>query len=258
MEDFKVAEIVPVRQLGDIEDNFYHMCFSHIAWKSETYEQFYRWIVSKGKYVVMNSVLDCSRSYGFKELVDMFDKIQPAEIVIPYTIKDANKTLSEMFDWLKLIDLPCKQMAVPQGRSFEEWKACAYIMMQECNISTIGISDYLVGVTGDENARCQAVWYLDDLVNRIGRHDIEYHLLGVAETPKTIKTIRQISKRVRGCDSSFAYLATKNRVVIQSDTKCPSGNVNFFSDKRLCCFTNSRCAFESECGVIDNVTCKGW
>lgn len=264
MKDFKVAEIVPVAQLEDIASNHYHMCLAHLVAQSYNnknamkYAEFYRRMSGAGKYVLMDNGAAENGQLGFNDLVRQFDKIQPTEIVIPDTLNDANDTLAKMFDWLKLIEVPCKQMAVPQGKDFEEWKACAYIMMQERRINTIGISKFLNIATGDETIRHQAVQYLDEIADKLGRNDIEYHLLGCDEGPGIVGGIQSISKRVRGCDSAFAYIATKAGVDVNNETKRPKGYIDFLNDGRISEFIPNSYAFEGICGVKSNANGKEW
>ena len=262
MKDFKVAEIVPVDQLEDIKDNHYQMCLAHLVAtdgvQAQRYIEFYRRMSEEGKYVLMDNGAAENGQLGFGDLVRQFEEVHPTEIVIPDTLNDANDTLAKMFDWLKLIDLPYKQMAVPQGKDFEEWKACAYIMMQEPRVNTIGVSKFLNIATGDKTIRYQAVRYLDKIADKLGRDDIEYHLLGCDEGPKGVRCIHEYSKRVRGCDSAFAYIASKAEVVIELNTKRPEGHIDFLHDKRLDGFVQNSYAFEGICGVKNNVNGKEW
>lgn len=262
MKDFKVAEIVPVEQLEDIAANHYHMCLAHLVIQdnpvAKKYTDFYRRMSNEGKYVLMDNGAAEGSQLSFNNLIETYKEIGPAEIVIPDTLNDANKTLAKMFNWLKLTDVPCKQMAVPQGKDFEEWKACAYIMMQECRVNTIGISKFLNIATNDETIRYAAVCYLDGIADKLGRDDIEYHLLGCDEGPGIVGRIQSISRRVRGCDSAFAYIATKAEVDIDVNTKRPKGHIDFLNDGRINEFVPNSYAFEGICGVKNNASGKEW
>lgn len=262
MKDFKVAEIVPVEQLEDIASNHYHMCLAHLVATNgimaQRYTEFYRRMSDEGKYVLMDNGAAEGSQLEHDELYEMYRRINPTEIVIPDTLNDANDTLAKMFNWLEYYCLPHKLMAVPQGKDFEEWKACAYIMMQERRINTIGISKFLNIATGDETIRHQAVQYLDEIADKLGRDDIEYHLLGCDEGPGIVGGIQSISKRVRGCDSAFAYIASKAEVVIEMNTKRPAGAIDFLNDERMDGFIHNSYAFEGICGVLSNSNGKEW
>lgn len=263
MKDFKVAEIVPVEQLEDIASNHYHMCLAHLVAMDEIqaqkYTEFYRRMSDEGKYVLMDNGAAENNRLDFASLVKQFEKIRPTEVVIPDVLNDANYTLSKMFNWIDHLHyLPYKFMAVPQGKDFDEWKACAYIMMQEPKVNTIGISKFLNIATGDETIRHQAVQYLDEIADKLGRNDIEYHLLGCDEGPGIVGGIQRISQRVRGCDSAFAYIASKAEVVIEMNTKRPDGYIDFLNDRRLDGFVPNSYAFEGICGVKNNADRKRW
>lgn len=263
MKDFKVAEIVPVSQLDDIADNHYHMCLAHLVLSdgdaSRRYIEFYERMASSGKYVLLDNGAAEGSQMSFNALFRAIRIIKPAEIVIPDTLNNANDTLAKMFSWIgQFTGLPCRFMAVPQGKTFEEWKACAYIMMQEKRIDTIGISKFLNIATGDDMIRYYAVQYLDEIADKIGRKDVEYHLLGCDEGPSIVGCINNISPRVRGCDSAFAYIATKQDVIIKEGMKRPSGKIDFLYDAWYSNYTSNASLFESICGVVDNVTKKEW
>lgn len=265
MKDFKVAEIVPVDQLEDIASNHYHMCLAHLVAmgcnnkQAMKYTEFYRRMSDEGKFVLMDNGAAEGSQLNYDRLFRQYEEIRPSEIVVPDTLNDANDTLAKMFSWLgQFIGLPYRFMAVPQGKTFEEWKACAYIMMQEKRINTIGISKFLNIATGDETIRHQAVQYLDEIADKLGRDDIEYHLLGCDEGPGIVGGIQSISKRVRGCDSAFAYIASKAEVVIERNTKRPAGTIDFLNDTRLDGFIPNSFSFEGICGVLSNTNGKEW
>lgn len=266
MKDFKVAEIVPVDQLEDIKDNHYHMCLAHLvamdqdSEQAAKYTEFYRRMSDEGKYVLMdNGAAEC-RQLGYNLLVKQYEKIRPTEVVIPDTLVDAVSTLEKMFRWLDTMsNLPYKFMGVPQGKDLEEWKACAYIMMQEKRINTIGVSKFLNIVTGDKTVRFKAVQYLDQLADKLGRDDVEYHLLGCDEGPGIVGGIHDHHDRVRGCDSAFAYIASKAGLVISKSMRRPAGvEINFLDDKKMQEFGWNSQKFESVCGVVDNTNGKEW
>lgn len=265
MKDFKVAEIVPVTHLEDIAANHYHMCLAHLVAmgcnnkQAMKYTKFYRRMSDVGKYVLMDNGAAEGKQLGYNELIKQFEKIHPTEIVVPDTLNDANSTLAKMFDWIRQFNgLPYKFMGVPQGKNLREWKACAYIMMQEPRLNSIGISKFLNIATGDDMIRYKAVKYLEKIANKLGRDDIEFHLLGCDEGPSIVNTIQRASKRVRGCDSAFAYIATKGGVCIDNDTKRPTGHIDFLNDSRLIGFVTNSYVFEDVCGVKSNVTGKEW
>lgn len=263
MKDFKVAEIVPVAQLDDIADNYYHMCLAHLVIQdspaAKMYTDFYRRMSGEGKYVIMDNGAAEGSQLHFDQLYKQIEKIHPSEIVLPDTINNANDTLRKMFSWIgQFKNLPYKFMGVPQGEDFDEWKSCAYIMMRERRINTIGISKFLNITSGDPSIRYHAVKYLDKIADKLGRDDIEYHLLGCDEGPGMVGIIQSVSKRVRGCDSAFAYIATKAGVVIDINTKRPEGTIDFLGDDRFNSFALGSYAFERACGVLDNTNGDKW
>lgn len=255
MKEFKVAEVVPVEQLEDIKNNFYHICYASIAEIEQyndgrnLYTEFYKKMSDKYKYVLMN----CA-GMTFKGITEQYININPAEIIIPYTKDNTNRTISDMFDFIKLTEFKCRHMAVPQGDSFESWKACAYIMMKEDRINTIGINGDLCKITGDKFSCIQAVWYLDEIAYKLGRDDIEYHLFGFNLGSKIINDIRRTGKRVRGCSSMFPYKASELGIVIDGGTVLDRCYIDILNGRRLDNFIINSRTFEVCSGVIDNVS----
>ena len=262
MKDFKIAEIVPSSQLEDTAKNYYHMCNAHYIvgdGRMECkYKNFYKRMSSHDKYVIMGNFYVGGKQLGFRDYIDMYDKIHPAEMVIPYTQEDMNDTLAKFFDWIKYTELPCKLMAVPQGRDFEEWKTCAYVMMCETRINTIGIPKNLNIVTNNEYARYDAALYLEEIADKLKRKDVEYHLLGCNERLAVIREMINVCHKIRGCSSSLAYVTSKEEIVIEANTKRPDESIDILYDRPLDGYNLNAHDFELICGVRNNTSSEGW
>ena len=96
MKDFKVAQIVPVSCLHMIQGNHYHMCLAHLVEASDEYTKFYRGMSEHGKYVLMDNGAAENSQLGVDELLAMYDKVKPTEIVVPDTLCDMEDTLKKM------------------------------------------------------------------------------------------------------------------------------------------------------------------
>ena len=73
MKDFKVAQIVPVPHLPQIENNHYHMCLAHLVKESEGYTEFYRRMSDEGKFVLMDNGAAEGSQLATYELLEMYN-----------------------------------------------------------------------------------------------------------------------------------------------------------------------------------------
>lgn len=260
VKDFKVAEIVPVAHLEDIETNHYHMCLAHLVVQDERYASFYRRMAAEGKYVLMDNGAAENSQLSVNDLLATYQIVDPTEIVIPDTICDKDATLEKAREFIsKYSHLPYRFMAVPQGRTIGEWCQCAKELMRMPRINSIGISKFLNIATGDKYARLRAAEYIDSIATLMyGNEDIEIHLLGCDEGPAIVREIQDIVVRVRGCDSAFAYIAAQAGVEITPNTKRPDGTIDFINGEYLDALETTLTQFEECAGVCDNKSDKYW
>jgi hypothetical protein len=229
MKNFKIAQIVPVAHLRQIEDNHYHMCLAHLV-KNKKYASFYGRMAAEGKFVLMDNGAAEGNQLSPSELITMYSFINPTEIVLPDTLNDCVDTLRKTLTFVHVYsNLPYRFMGVPQGKNFDEWCACVEVMLREPRINTIGVSKFLNIATGNEEIRFHACAYIQKLIEELGRRDIEVHLLGCDEGPAIVKEIQTLFPFVRGCDSAFAYIATQANVEITEETERPSGEIDFIN-----------------------------
>lgn len=259
MKEFKIAHIVPVSHLKQIEENHYHMCLAHLVANSK-YADFYKGMSNKGKFVLMDNGAAEGSQLSPQELVAMYGIINPTEIVLPDTLNDCVDTLRKTLAFAHVYsDLPYRFMGVPQGKNFDEWCACVEVMLREPRINTIGVSKFLNIITGDEDIRFHACAYIAKVASALGRRDIEVHLLGCDEAPELVGQIQELFPFVRGCDSAFAYIATQAGVEIDEETTRPEGEIDFIDgtvdEEELALRLKE---FENVTGVKNNKESYSW
>lgn len=259
MKKFKVAQIVPVSQLNDIENNQYHMCLAHLVAQDEVYANFYKALSSYGKYVLMDNGEAEGEQLQPDELIKMYERIKPTEIVLPDTLKDCNDTLRKTLSFVEEYgDLPYKFMGVPQGQDINEWCDCVNVMLRNERISSIGVSKFLNIATQNAWIRYHAVAYITFVAHRLGRNDVEVHLLGCDEGPAIVKRIQETFPIVRGCDSAFCYIACQAGAPMVEDMKRPKGEIDFLHGSYLQSFQECAQSFEALMGVKDNKEVWSW
>ena len=261
MKKFKIAHIVPVSHLYDTLDNQYHMCLAHLVDCTE-YREHFTSLTAKGKFVLMDNGVAEGCQLKPEELFDMYELIQPTEIVLPDTLFDSASTIQKSRTFLLQMEqmgVKYRTMAVPQGANLEEWIACARILIKDTRINSFGISKFLNVATGDKYIRFKACQALAGLIVEYGRQDLEVHLLGCDEGPLVVKMCQEAFPFIRGCDSAFAYLqAQKNKIMTLLDDTRPSGTIDFINGQwyaRLgeCCRN-----FEQFAGLADNNDDESW
>ena len=95
MKKFKIAHIVPVSHLYDTLDNQYHMCLAHLVDCAE-YREHFASLTAKGKFVLMDNGAAEGCQLKPEELFDMYELIQPTEIVLPDTLFDSASTIQKV------------------------------------------------------------------------------------------------------------------------------------------------------------------
>lgn len=228
----KFAHIVPVGCLHVLDNKQYLMCLANLVNVSDKYGAYYASAARKpGTYVLMDNGAAEGEQLSNEELLRCYGRIHPNEIVLPDTLCDGKDTLKKMDEALELFveseRLPYRIMAVPQGKDFDEWSACAEVMVQDRRIHTIGVSKFLQMTTGTIWIRHAAVERLALLMEVYGRHDLEVHLLGCSEPLHYVQTIMDTFPFVRGCDSALGYLFAQAQVHPTAFTKRPKGEIDF-------------------------------
>ena len=264
MKDFRIAQIVPVEQLNDIKDNQYHMCLAHLIGKEgqkKKYTEFYKKLAEQEDvYVLMDNGAAENSQLDFEELVAMYNYIEPNEIVVPDTLCDADDSLKKLDRFIRKYSfLPYKMMAVPQGRNLDEWTYCLKKMLCNGRIHSIGVSKFLNIKTGDKRIRYKALQIANRLTAEMCREDIEVHLLGCDEGPTIVGEIAMTFPIVRGCDSAYAYIATKAGKQITKNFKRPEEiAIDFLDDPMYNNYMENAKALEQLAGVTDNGKTETW
>lgn len=253
-KDFKVAHIVPVSCLSAIASNHYHMCLAHLVAQNDEYAQFYRYMSDNGKFVLMDNGAAENSQLEVGELLGLYERIRPTEIVVPDTLCDSKSTLEKAEQFISQhSDLPYRFMAVPQGKTYEEWCACATTMLEQYKrINTIGVSKFLNIATNDSHIRFAASKYIEAEAERLGM-DVDIHLLGCDEGPSIVKDIQVKVPSVRGCDSAFAYIATQAGIIIGGSTQRPEGEIDFIGGDYKLGLIENMVRFNGVAGAMSNM-----
>lgn len=261
-KQMKLAHIVPVRNLEILDQNQYLMCLAHLVKENDEYAQYYKSAASDpGKFVLMDNGAAENSQLSNKALYECYELIQPDELVLPDVLCDAENTIVQMRKALVYFDkkhVSCRYMAVPQGKTLEEWTKCADTMLRTKRINTIGVSKFLQIQIGDIGVRIAALKSLTQLIKKHRRYDIEVHLLGCSERPWVIAKARRDCPFVRGCDSAYGYLCAQAGVEVFDNIDRPEGEIDFINGASYSNLENTLSQLELACNVSYNGIDQTW
>ena len=223
----KAATILPTHYLPLIEDTDYHMCLAHLIGKDEKYTEFYKQIgKDSSKYLIMDNGVVEGDQRPITEIVKKAIYVNANEIILPDVMLDKDATLEKSYDALQYIkdNFPLKIMAVPQGKTIDEWLDCA-ITMIDWDIDCLGIPKVLTKL-GGRDARLEVLKMLGNKTRGLDIHllgcwnsSIELTMIASAELNREVRPIR-------GVDSVLAYVYSREGLLI-SDADRPAGYVDF-------------------------------
>lgn len=228
----KLAHILPRDLLYLTADNQYHMCLAHLIISDKEYLAFYRRMVAAGRYVLMDNGAAENSQLSLEDLYKCWNELRPTELVLPDTLCDKDSTLEKTRDAVRYFrgkDVTAKFMAVPQGKTIEEWEACARQLIQIPEVHCLGVSKFLTIELKDPNIRYQAVEYISYLRKVFHREDVEVHLLGCDAGPSEPGDIFRDFGFVRGCDTALAYIFAQAGKPLEANTVRPSGEMSFLT-----------------------------
>lgn len=226
----KVATIVPTSYLELTKDDDYFMCLAHLVETDDTYAKFFFDRVQEGKFVIMDNGAAEHAQPDAGTILRVAGKVHPSELVLSDVLFHKDETLIKSFEALTFyLDMighgVVKFMAVPHGKTFEEWVECAKEFCMCPDIHTIGISKFITNQFGD-NARLRAVEALQPFIG-----DKEIHLLGCWSDPMEPSGINLHCKArgfkgPRGVDSGIAYaFSMKGQIMLKSER--PQDEIHF-------------------------------
>lgn len=242
----QVASIVPTPLL-DVAPIDYNMCLYQIVKTNSVYAHYFANLRKLGKFVIMDNGAAEGVNPSIEEIVEVLPLVQPSEIILPDKVYDKEVTLQstkEAYLYLLRQGIIDNQqlMAVPQGKTFDEWLSCAKEMMQQDHITTIGISKFVTPkyqceMGKDANVRLECVAAILNIAEGL-RRDIQIHLLGCWSNPKEIGEINKaFPGKVRGTDSAIAYVYARAGVIYDGVKERPDNKeIDFHygtADKQL-------------------------
>lgn len=133
----EIAHISPTQFLDKYSSN-YHMILASVADRSPMYVDFYR--EASGTKILDNGMFELLAPLNNKDLLEMARDLRPDILVLPDVKDDFSSTLDDIEVARRVFkDLPCKKMAVIQGRSLPELDTMFWILQEMQGIDVIGL-----------------------------------------------------------------------------------------------------------------------
>ena len=156
----KAAIISPIDLLDkysspEVKGEGYHLMLSNLCQKnSDGYKDFryldyYRERSAEGDFIILdNSAHELGHGESFDAMRSIISDVRPSEVVVPDRLFFGEDTVANAEEFIpkfrKEYGTEIALMGVPQGRTTEEWDACAQMLIS-LGVDSIGISkDYEV------------------------------------------------------------------------------------------------------------------
>lgn len=238
----KVATILPQTYLDMTEKDDYLMALAHLINEPgmERYTEFFK---EKGQdddaFVILDNGVIEGDPRPIKELLMKARLINADELVLPDAFRECTKTLhlvEEATNFLinhheEVNDLGF--MAVPQGKTFNEWINCAMVLIDNPAVTCLGIPKVLIDIAG-RDGRLKAIQRLTELTVDLGGKDI--HLLGCWRTPLEVSVLAKYILQgdipeIRGVDSAIAYNMARAGIRLNEDDRSNQAPIDFKDGK---------------------------
>lgn len=228
----KVATIVPLSHLDLIASDSYFMALSYAA-EVEAYRDFFRKQSADGKYVILdNSTVELGEPEDLISYVEKAIDMEASEILAPDWLHDPERTLRDLdrcVDVAQKLEYTGHIMAVPQGRTVDEWLKCAKAMLTYHDVSTLGISRRYTEMFG--GSRVVPVLAIRGYVSAMDREDVKVHLLGCWDQPTVDVGNLLRAEFVRGIDGSLPSVFAKYDKRLTSTAKRPGKQIDILTDQ---------------------------
>jgi hypothetical protein len=224
-----ISHTVPTKYLRKFDEfSSVYLVLGHLIGKDEEYTNFFT--QSKKYKYIDNSAYELGEAIKNQELVDKAHLINADALVLPDVFMDGLETLKRTYAFLekfRTIHKDFDLVAVPQGKTPEEYLDCASELLKIKEIKTIAVSFLVVARcfsiitrTNDQNVlanRPLAVGMVRQLM-RLQANQLNIHLLGLGN-PIELSCYNN-KGFVVSCDSSVAF-ALANVGLKVNNLGCP-------------------------------------
>lgn len=235
----KLAPILPASSCYLIRNRSYHMAVAPMLDAIPRYRDFYKELTQKlrSKFVILDNGAWESATVTAETLVHWGREIQAAAIIIPDVFKHGKETkyLYEKNIGYLRETWKGKLLAVPQGRTFREWRSCVkYLAQRDFDMWALPkVTEVLFREDGMRDQAAREILSFDPQERPI-------HYLGIWSNPIEMYHTNQdntLIPHIMGVDSKIFYRLAKSGVMLDPergllDNHKPPRHMQF-SDERL-------------------------
>jgi hypothetical protein len=211
----KICHIIPADYVEACNQNSStHLLIAQEVLRNPAYRKNYLERSLKGDFIIMDTG---SFEYGnpapIEDIIKAYEAVQASEIVLPDCNLDGKVTFERILDALEKLEKgtchPKSLMAVPQGKTEEEYMRCLYQILQIPEINTIGFSYGTMGKAFEKFdlpqflLRSTAISYVNDHFD-LRNSSKNFHCLGIGGHPMEVEFLKLFGF-IRSADSSTAF-----------------------------------------------------
>lgn len=249
----KFAVIAPTKYLDQLSgQGEIQMCLAHEAVKNEPYRTYFQKKKSEGQWVLIdNGAHEGERIVG-QELVDLCAFVKPSCVIMPDVLDNYEDTRKDTLEFhenfgSKVLELGVDLMAVPQGKTYEEFLENYKTFSQLEGVKFIGVSytvlfnnipgmvslgtdqeaitveEYLTWLTSKTKQQMMRRFFLLQALVAEGVFDYSknHHLLGMSNPLEFVKYVYtenvDLQKAIHSCDTTLCFgMGVKNRIMDSS------------------------------------------
>jgi len=203
------VDSLPVVELLGLE---HHLILTHLLKSNKAYKRFYKRLSTKQKHWITldNSVFETNEPMVD---LDLARELQVSEVVAPDYFYDHKKTLEATSKFLGENNLEgIDVMGVPQGDNANNYYQCLEAMLDNPNISSIGLGKFatlkVIDFPEEMDKNIKALLGRLNVLSYIYREGLgnikDFHMLGLINPSVEIPLFRNLSF-LRSFDTSYPY-----------------------------------------------------
>jgi hypothetical protein len=199
------------------ENTDFHLCVANVVNRYHGYRQYYRRMVNRGDWVMMDTPAFEGVHIQPETYIDAIDYVNPTEVILPDVFGKGPETATQSRMFAKeLLNRGFKGVfaAVPQGKTLEDYLECLSLLVAVPGVLTIGVIeeiDQLYPTTREDLVMYLRGAYPDKLI----------HLCGVKDDLNDLKD-EGVRTVVRSADTAKFVVWGLNDVYVSPDEDIPT------------------------------------
>ncbi|MCK4359785.1 MAG: hypothetical protein KAW92_13800 [Candidatus Cloacimonetes bacterium] len=213
----KICHIVPADYIEVCNQNSsMHLLISQEVLKNKKYQEKYLEKSLKGDFIIMdNGIFEYGNAAPLDDVIEAVEAVQAKEMILPDCYFDGEITIKRVMSALNELEKksyrPISLMAVPQGKTQDEYMWCFSVLLTIKEINVIGFSYGAINKAFGRYKlppsllRPTVISYLNQHFD-LGALNKEFHCLGIGGHPHEIEFLKKF-EFIRSIDSSKAFVS---------------------------------------------------